>query len=77
MTEQQKDYERQTERGLTRLYEAMSHMAAAQSRMAAAQSHFWTIQEEHYQRLEEIDKKQSTTAKILEKLEKKLNDVNN
>ena len=44
--------EQRDERNRARLYEAMS-------RMAAAQSHFWQIQEDYYQRLDEIDRRQS------------------
>lgn len=48
-----------------RLYEVMS-------RLAAAQATFWDIQEDYYQRLEQIDERQARMIELLNRLEERL-----
>jgi hypothetical protein len=58
---------KKAERDRARLYEAMA-------RMSAAQSHFWQIQEDYYLRLGEVDKRQSRTVELLDRISQRLDE---
>ena len=52
-----------------------SKLYESYARLAAAQSHFWSIQEDYYRRLSETEAQQRRTVDILNRLERRLNSI--